>query len=339
MGTSCRLALTVRAEQTRAATQALAQAEASLRRTEALLSAYLTDSEIGRLNAARAGELVPLSDDVLAVLRAAESASRTTQGVFDVTVLPLVRLWRDCARRGRPPSEEELRVARAASHWEQLRTGEEGITKLAGSACVDLGGIAKGFGIDHALADLVATGAAGGLVDIGGDLRVFGHNAQGELWTIGIRDPFGEGELARLRLTNRAVCTSGNYARFVNVAGRRYSHILDPRTGWTADAVPAVTVVAPTAAAADVWATALSVLGRGGFELLPAGVEALLVTGDAKQPKIACTIAFREYLLEPPAFIEVVARGPDPLSLEKHAATSLETAPVRQPRVVQESTP
>jgi thiamine biosynthesis lipoprotein len=340
MGTSCRLALTVRAQrEERKAAAALANAEATLRRTEALLSAYLTESEIGRLNAAAAGETVSLSDEALTVLRAAERASHTTRGAFDVTVRPLIELWRECARRGSPPSEEELLAARAASRWDQLRIGESGLTKLAASARVDLGGIAKGFGIDWALADLEAAGAAGGLIDIGGDLRVFGRPPTDEFWRIGIRNPFGEGELARLRITDAAVCTSGNYARFVDIGGRRYSHIVDPRTARTADAVPAVTVMAPTAAEADVWATALSVLGRPGFALLPAEVEALLVTGDAENPKIACTTKFRELLAESAAAIEVVSKGSDPVDLQEHAEPIGDAAPDRPYRTAQESTP
>ncbi len=340
MGTSCRLALTVRAQQRgREPTAALANAEATLRRAEALLSAYLNDSEIGRLNAAPAGATVPLSEEALIVLRAAERASHATQGAFDATVRPLIELWRECARRGSPPGEEELLAARSASRWEQLHLGETGVTKLAGSARVDLGGIAKGFGIDWALADLEAAGAAGGLVDIGGDLRVFGRPPTDELWRIGIRNPFGEGELARLRITNAAVCTSGNYARFVNIAGRRFSHILDPRTGRTADVAPAVTVVAPTAAEADVWATALSVLGREGFALLPAEVEALLVTGDAENPKIACTRKLSELLAESTAAIEVVSKGSDPVDSQEHAAPIHDAAPDRPYRTAQESNP
>ncbi len=118
---------------------------------------------------------------------------------------------------------------------------------------------------------------------------------------MGIRDPFQPNRdvmFATLGLRDGAVCTSGNYFRYVEIAGRRYSHIVDPRTGLPADAAPSVTVVAPTATVADAWATALSVLGVEGIELAgrEAQIEAMIVTGTAGEYKLTMTEGFDRLL-------------------------------------------
>lgn len=298
MGTDCQITAVMPRRATPAGQAALRAAEAELRRVEALMSAWLADSEIARLNAAPAGTEVPLSIDSRRVLAASRQAWEASAGAFDITCRPLLELWKEAGRRGRLPSDAELAAARAESSWAMLRLTPGGATKTAPTACVDLGGIAKGYGIDRATDALRAAGCLGGLVDVGGDLRCFGRSPDGVTWRIGIRDPLGERLRETLHLTDRAVCTSGNYQRFVTIAGRRFSHIVDPRTGWPADRVPSVTVVAPTALEADPWATALSVLGFDGLSKLPAGVEALLVNGGDGSAR-AQTPGIARWLREP----------------------------------------
>jgi len=289
----------------------LREAEQTLRRVEAHMSTWLADSETGRLNAAPAGRHVPLSPDVLEVLGTARRAAAATEGAFDVTCRPLIELWRDAGRTGCEPTPDELTAARAASNWDLIELGHEGAVKRSASARVDLGGIAKGHAIDRAIDLLRRRGRLeGGMVDVGGDLACFGRSTSGEQWEVEVRAPFGPGVLARLRLPGGAVCTSGDYARFVEIGGRRYSHILDPRNGRPADVVCSITVVAPTAVVADIWATALSVLGTEGFSRLPAGVEALAVEGNRHSPRLRCTPGLCELLDEPlPEGLEVV-HGP-----------------------------
>jgi len=152
-----------------------------------------------------------------------------------------------------------------------------------------------------------AYGLVGGLVDVGGDVRCFGRRQDGRAWRVGIRNPFkpeAADLLAMLRVTDRAVCTSGNYFRFVEIGGRRYSHIIDPRPGpnmgMPADAIPSVTVLAPTAAVADAWATALSVLGPEGLALLQhdSGVEAMVVTGGPEDYQTHSTGGLAQFMAE-----------------------------------------
>jgi thiamine biosynthesis lipoprotein len=114
-----------------------------------------------------------------------------------------------------------------------------------------------------------------------------------------IKDPDLPGSIVRLQIVDCAVATSGDYARWTEIAGKRYSHIIDPRTGRPAEAARSATVVAPSAIVADVWATALSILGCEGLERLPEGVEALLVTADGSGRRFICTPGFRELLTAP----------------------------------------
>ena len=299
MGTDCTLAAVVPPGRRAHAEKALQEAEAVLRAAEARMSTWLDDSEIGRLNAAGGGVHVPLSPETLDVLRLARDANLRTDGTFDVTCRPLVELWRAAGKRGVVPDESELAAARAASNWELIELTDGGATKRRATVRVDLGGIAKGWAIDRAVEVLRRAGLSGGMVDVGGDLVCFGKPPDGGRWPVGVKDPLGRGHLARLRLSGGAVCTSGGYARFTEIAGRRYSHIIDPRTSEPADAALSVTVVAPDAATADVWATALSVLGTAGLKKLPGGVEAMMMTGSKEDHQTVCTPGLGELLEEP----------------------------------------
>lgn len=299
MGTECTLAALVTAEGQVAARKALAEAEAALRAVEARMSNWLTDSELSRFNAAPAGEQITLSTETMQVLAAARAAVEETRGAFDVTCRPLIELWARAGKEQRMPTGEALAAARAQSHWDLLELLPGAVRKRSAGVAVDLGGIAKGYGIDLALDALRRGGVGGALVDVGGDLACYVPEGRGHVWPVEIRNPFGNGMLGRLKLESGAVCTSGNYARFIEIAGKRYSHIVDPRTGWPADLVPSVTVFASRAMTADVWATALSVLGIEGLPLLPEAVEALLVFGSPAQYEMRCTAGFPRFA-EPP---------------------------------------
>jgi len=292
MGTDASLVAVVPVGQVGRAKQWLREAEAELRSVEAHMSTWITGTEISTLNGAGAGQFVPLSAESLEVLHAARDAHVATDGAFDVTCRPLVELWRRAAQRGAPPSESELADARDASHWSLIELTDTGAVKRRDSARVDLGGIAKGRAIDRAADVLRAAGVSGAMVDVGGDLVCFGRPATGEKWSIDVRNPFGPGKMAAFEVTEASVCTSGNYARFAEIAGVRYSHIVDPRNGRPVDSAVSVTVLAATAMTADAWATALSVLGPAGVDRLPDGVEAMIVVGTAVDHHVFRTPGF-----------------------------------------------
>lgn len=282
----------------------LQAAEGALRRTEGLMSGYLADSEVSRLNAAGT-VAVPLSEETLRVLAAARAIHGTTDGAFDVTCMPVIDLWRRAGKEGRLPSPEAIDEARRESSWADVELLPEGVFKRRASARVDLGGIAKGYALDRAIEEIRIAGCEGGIVEVGGDVSCFGRPAGGGKWRVAVRHPFEPAKaFAEIAIGSGAVCTSGDYERFFEIDGKRYSHIIDPRTGRPAVGAASVTVVAPAAFAADAWATALTVLGPSRLDILPPdrGVEALVVTGSAGKPEVRMTPGFRALLVRGPDF-------------------------------------
>ncbi|MDX9721602.1 MAG: FAD:protein FMN transferase [Myxococcota bacterium] len=287
---------------------ALEAAERELRRTEALMSAWLDLSEVSRFNTADVGTFVMLSADVLAVMRAARDAFEQTDGTFDITIGPLIRLWKDAGKRGKLPLPDELKQAREQSSWDLIELRDDGALRRGEGVRVDLGGVAKGYAIDRAVTAMLNLDVEAGVVEVGGDVRVFGSLPDRSVWEVDIRDPFqSDNVVARLGLRDQAVCTSGNYARYISIDGKLYSHILDPRTLQPAGHVPSVTVVAPTAMQADIWATALSVLGESALKTLPADLHVLmLVGGPDEHRRWISTPGFAELLVTKPANLEVL---------------------------------
>ncbi len=292
MGTTCTLAVVADARGNDAAEAALNEAEKVLRTIEAAMSTWIDTTEVSRLNHAAAGEDIGLTQDTLNVLHAAQEALEQTGGVFDITCRPLIELWRKAGKEGTLPTEQAIAEARDASHWDWIVLSETGAVKKKSTARVDLGGIAKGYAIDKALDCFRNTGFPGAMVDIGGDLACYRAPDSSKDWIIDIKNPFSQDALAHLQIHEGAVCTSGNYARYSTIGGKRYSHIIDPRSGWPTETAPSVTVVAHSAMQADIWATALSVKGPDGLATLPVGIEASVVTGTSDEYDVFCTEGF-----------------------------------------------
>jgi len=300
MGTETTIKVVVEARNQAAGKDALRAAETALRSVESAMSIWLGTSELSRLNQAPPGVLVPLSVETLSVLHTARQFCSISEGAFDATCLPISRLWKQAETEGLEPSAEKTRAALRISGWRWFRLHDTAAEKLIDGPAVDLGGIAKGYAVDRAMALIRKSGAVGGMIQCGGEIRVFGKAGDAENWRIAIRSPFGgrdEGSFGTLELAEGAISTSGNYERYFTVNGRRYSHILDPRTGRPVDSVPQVTVFAPSATISDGWSTALTVLGPAGLRLAEEnGVEAMLITGTAEEPVIRMTAGFKRLL-------------------------------------------
>ncbi len=301
------------------AVRTLAQAEDVLREVELLMSSHLPDSEIARLNDANAGP-VELSPSTMDVLVEAREIWRQSGGAFDVTIGPVLDVWTQSAARDRLPDRQALYEAREASRWEQLELSGTVAIKQRNTLRVDLGGIAKGYAVDRAVELMQRRDIKGGLVELGGDLRCFGAQHDGSAWRVGVPDPVHPGPdrvIGILELDPDlagAVCTSGPYRRPVTIAGEEFSHILDPRseTPLPVETSASVTVIAPTCMAADAWATALSVLGPEGLELLEAQdepLEAMLIIGTPDSHQIFTTEGFKMLPVPKPA-AETVAQAP-----------------------------
>ncbi len=292
MGTDTVLTTYGSARESETVTDALRAGEDALRRVEAMMSVHLTSSELSVFNSAPVGEFVKLSPELMTVLAAARQLAADSDGAFDATVRPLIELWKLAGRTKQLPTDEQVAAAMARCGWEHIELREDGAVRVSGDVSVDLGGIAKGYGIDRAVEAMQRAGCEAGVVEVGGDARFFGRKPDGAPWTFRVRDPFGPGVLDTYEMEAGAVCTSGDYERGSTIGGKLYSHIIDPRTGRPAEAAPSVTVLAATAMIADGWATALSVLGPAGLELLPDGVEAMLIVPAPDDYEVITTEGF-----------------------------------------------
>ena len=266
-----------------------------IRKVDDLMSDYKSDSEISQVNSKAGDKAVRLSESTYEVLQRSIEFSEMTAGAFDITVGPLVALFREAKESKVAPSEQQIALARSKVGFEKLKLDSENKTVQfsENGMLLDLGGIAKGYAIDKAIAAAQRCGATGAMVDIGGDVRCFGLPPEGkDHWLIGLQDPNsaiegieGGGLLLVLKITNAAVATSGDYQQFVLIEGKRYSHIMDRRTGTNAEGLSSVTIIANNATDADALATSVSVMGAEKglalIEKLP-GTEAIIITSGPK---------------------------------------------------------
>lgn len=245
--------------------QAIAAAIARVEEVEAATSHFRDTSDLSRLNRAAGGPPIPISRHLWTVLRRSAEISEETGGALDVTVGPLMTLWRKTWRKGRMPSEADTAAAKALVDYKAVRLDptEPRAQLLKAGMQLDLGAIAKGYAADQALAVLRERGIPAALVDLGGNVAAYGAPPGRAAWLVGIRDPANPDKILPkpIKLRDQGVATSGDYEQFALVAGRRYSHILDPRSGKPIEGMTSVTVVAPDGMTADGYSTALSVMG------------------------------------------------------------------------------
>lgn len=252
-------------EDRRAALQTLIEAELS--DVNAKMSTYLEDSELSRFN--RHPEATPfsVSDATFEVVRVAQEIAELSGGAYDVTAGPLINAWGFGAEAGRPElGDDEIAALRQRIGFDQLEldAASSSLRKLRGDLYCDLSSIAKGYAVDRVAEALAGEGLGDVWVEVGGEVRASGHNAEGRAWRLGIERPReAPGALQRIMpLADAAVATSGDYRNYRERDGVRFSHIIDPRSGWPIrHRLAAVTVVHPQCMVADAMATALLVLG------------------------------------------------------------------------------
>lgn len=270
--------------QTRAAMDA---AIAETLRLEALLSEWQQSSEIGRINA-RAGEWVTVGPETMTVLQKGVWAGAVSGGTFDITFQVLGGLWKfGGALEGEPslPSPADVKRLRQLIDYRKVELDPTALrVRIPPQRAIGLGGIAKGYIVDRAAGVLSRAGLRAFLVRAGGDLYGAGRKPDGSSWVSGIQDPRGpQGTFfASLPLEDHAFSTAGDYARSFVLNGRRYHHILDPRTGYPATACRSVTVWAKDALTADIVDDAVFILGpERGLKLVESldGVGVVIVDG------------------------------------------------------------
>ncbi|MFB3902638.1 MAG: FAD:protein FMN transferase [Acidobacteriota bacterium] len=261
MGTSVRIVLYAPDE-----VQARQAADAAFSRIddlEAALSHYRPDSEVSRLSASSGRGERRVEPDLFRVLDAACRFSRLTDGAFDVTVGPLVGLWREARRNKNLPDAARLEQARRVVGYQniEIRRDKHTVRLKKEGMSLDLSAIAKGYAADQALLVLKSKGIASALVDAGGDIALSGPPPGRPGWRVGVQAPDSAADsTGSLLLRNTAIATSGDAYQYVELGGKRYSHILDPRTGLGTTDAASATVIAGDGMTADALATALCVM-------------------------------------------------------------------------------
>ena len=230
---------------------------------DARLSDYRKESEINRLcKTAPHDRPQPVSADLATVLSVARRVYGETDGAFDVTIGPLSQLWRMARKRNRLPAGSAMAQARLRVGMGGVRLADpDSVQCLRPDLQLDFGGIAKGYAADQIVVLLEEEGIGNCLVDASGDIRVAGHPPGKPDWLVAVADGRRGTVRKRIRLRDGAVATSGDLYQALVIDGQRYSHIIDPRTGWPTTTIAAVTVMAPDATRADAYASALAVLG------------------------------------------------------------------------------
>ena len=237
-----------------------------------ICSDYDSTSELFKLRYSVVGLPVRVSPILFELLYVAKAANKDAYGSFDITVGPLSRLWRSARKSQQFPTNGAINTARNRIGFNkvQLDSAAQTITFLQPNMQLDMGAIAKGYAADMVLALLQSHGITNALVDAGGDMVVAGMPPQKKGWTIGINVPGEQEQLleSKLILSNKAVATSGDAFQYMLHEGKKYGHIIDPRTGYGVTFQRNVTVVAPDATTADWLATACSILTLNQVKIL-----------------------------------------------------------------------
>jgi FAD:protein FMN transferase len=229
------------------------------------LTSFHNPSELTKINDAAGKGPVKANTELLNLIREALKIARQTGGAFDPTVGALTRLWQ-FSGPGEPrlPSDSEIKEALTKVGWDRVTIDPSSETILLPDSgmALDLGGIAKGYTLNR-LAEIIAkSGVSSGLVNIGGDILAVGEKQAGSPWRVGVEDPRDpRGIVAVAPLKDRVIVTSGDYERFFMKDGKRYHHIIDPRTGYPANNLRSVTLMGPVGATLQPAGTAAFVLG------------------------------------------------------------------------------
>jgi thiamine biosynthesis lipoprotein len=299
MGTRFRIILY--APDRAAATRASRAAFARIAELDGIMTDYRSTSELMHLCEKAGKGPVHVSDDLFRPLARAQEVSRLSGGAFDVTVGPVVRLWRQARKTRQLPDPKELEKARQVVGYRKMRLDARAHTVALDKPGMqlDLGGIGKGYAADEALAALRRQGVTQALVAAGGDIAVGDAPPGKEGWTIGIAPLDNPAAKPRhyLLLHNAAVSTSGDVEQHLDINGKRYSHIIDPRTGMGLEGRNSVTVVGPNGLTVDPLTKVVSVLGpEEGIKILDRlpGVSAFVVRKTDKGEETFASKRFKE---------------------------------------------
>ena len=242
--------------------QHVEQAFEKMQRIEDLATSFNDSSDVGQLNLNAGQKGISVHKNVLEILKEAREVAENSEGAFDVTVLPLLRLWNFKSSNPRVPTEAEVSEKRELIDFRKIVIKDDKVFLLEAGMGVDLGAIAKGYAVDKAVEVLENYDYKDFMVEAGGDLRAVADTLTQGQRTIWVRHPRKSAEFfAKIKMDETAVASSGDYERFFEVNGKRFHHILNPMTGYPGSPVVSVTIFSQTTALADAYATAVFVLG------------------------------------------------------------------------------
>lgn len=245
------------------AADVLVDAKAMVQRYEGLFSVNIKSSDVAKLNAAE-GSPVEVSEETYDILQQSIRVSEQTEGLFDVSIYPLVRAWGFTTDHYRVPEKKEIRDILLHVDYRNIILGKNHVVTLPKDMQIDLGAIAKGY-LSQKLIELFAENqVTAAVVSLGGNVQTYGKKPDGSLFRVGITDPSdGVSVYGSVEVGEKAVITSGSYQRYFEKDGKVYHHIMDKRTGEPADSdLKSVTVIADRGETADALATALFVMGK-----------------------------------------------------------------------------
>lgn len=248
-----------------------------INRLDSQLSVTDSESELYKINQ-RAGERVSVSSDTAEIIAAALEISEKTNGALDISLYPVSKEWGFTTKDYKIPTASKLAELLKNTGYEKISCEKDTLTLPKGFQ-IDLGAVAKGYASDRAVQLLKEKGISSALINLGGNIALLGTRPNGELWNIGIHNPFGDGYACVVKAKDKAIVTSGNYQRYFEENGKRYCHIIDPKTGCPVDnGLSSVTVIGDSGIICDGLSTALFVMGeekaidfwrkRGDFEMI-----------------------------------------------------------------------
>ena len=257
---------------------AVNSAENEIKQLETLFSRGNADSDIGRINDGASADVAP---ETAELIETALDVSSSTDGAFDITIAPVMDLWGFFTKDYRVPSDGEIKDALKYVDYRCVSVSGTRVSVENGMK-LDLGGIAKGYLSGRIIDIFKEHGVTSGIVSLGGNVHCLGTRPDGGAWRVAVQNPSGEGYIGVLSVTDKAVVTSGGYQRYFESGGKTYHHIIDPKTGVSAESgLSSVTVVSEDGARADALSTALFVMGLNGAERYyreHGGFETVLVT-------------------------------------------------------------
>ena len=233
-------------------------------RIEKLISSWNPNSETSEINSNAGIKPVKVSQELFSLIERSKNISGLTDGAFDISYASMDKIWRFDGSMKRMPSKEEIKSSVAKVGFQNiiLDAEQSSVFLKEKGMKIGFGAIGKGYAADQAKALLQKNNVQAGIINASGDMNTWGRQPNGEEWTVAITNPLNKTKAAAiLPITNGAVVTSGNYEKFVQFNGTRYSHIIDPRTGYPATGILSVTVFAPKAELADALATSVFVMG------------------------------------------------------------------------------